>query len=407
MKRLLAHRAGEIPSLVAQRPDVPKPLDAVFRRMVAKNPDDRYQSMTEVVEALEAVRAAPVLAKADAGDAASQASYWNLFSWSGAAGGQRSSTIRSRSYEATVELSSPEEDTAPGLLKILTGKLHRNPLVTAVGAAALVLLVAAGIWFATSLRDGSPSVAVAQNDNPDSVAGVDQKSETPAIAEPTTEVAAPPIKADEWLDVLPLIDLEKYPPRRGSWSRDGSGLQYAAQANTTGLLALPLTVSGSHRWRMEISCWGAGLGQLFIFPVDSSWVRLMLDGGRNQAHAAGLERVKGLFSTDEGNPTATTFRLESGKRYVLDLTVQISGQTSEVELQIDGQPLFKWNGPTKDLTLPNPAQAINTTAPELLGVRPFTIYSLKIQSFDGGSVKLLHRPPPAFALPSFAQAPTE
>jgi hypothetical protein len=54
MEKVMAHCRAEIPSLRALVPGVPEPLDGVFRKMVAKNAEDRYQSMTDVIAALEA-----------------------------------------------------------------------------------------------------------------------------------------------------------------------------------------------------------------------------------------------------------------------------------------------------------------------------------------------------------------
>ena len=59
MRKLLAHREQAIPGLMAKRADVPRELEAIFQRMVAKRPDDRYQSMGDVILALEACTSAP------------------------------------------------------------------------------------------------------------------------------------------------------------------------------------------------------------------------------------------------------------------------------------------------------------------------------------------------------------
>jgi tetratricopeptide (TPR) repeat protein len=55
LDRLLAHRDQPIPSLRQSRPDCAAELDAVYKKMVAKKPHDRFQSMQEVIEALSSV----------------------------------------------------------------------------------------------------------------------------------------------------------------------------------------------------------------------------------------------------------------------------------------------------------------------------------------------------------------
>lgn len=53
MKKLLAHREQPIPALRASRPEVTEQVEAVFQKMVAKTVHDRYQTMEEVIAALE------------------------------------------------------------------------------------------------------------------------------------------------------------------------------------------------------------------------------------------------------------------------------------------------------------------------------------------------------------------
>ncbi len=53
VKKILAHREQPVPSLASERRVVPEQIDALFRRMVAKNPADRPASMAEVIAELE------------------------------------------------------------------------------------------------------------------------------------------------------------------------------------------------------------------------------------------------------------------------------------------------------------------------------------------------------------------
>jgi tRNA A-37 threonylcarbamoyl transferase component Bud32 len=51
--KILAHRERPMPSIRAVRPEVPKELEAILARLLAKKPEDRYQTPGEVADALE------------------------------------------------------------------------------------------------------------------------------------------------------------------------------------------------------------------------------------------------------------------------------------------------------------------------------------------------------------------
>ena len=50
--KIVAHRLNPVPRLRAERQDVPEALDEVFRKMLAKQPDDRHAGATEVLQDL-------------------------------------------------------------------------------------------------------------------------------------------------------------------------------------------------------------------------------------------------------------------------------------------------------------------------------------------------------------------
>ncbi|HEX3869881.1 MAG TPA: serine/threonine-protein kinase [Pirellulales bacterium] len=56
VKKIIAHMTEPTPSLIAKRPDVPPAIDAIFQTMVAKQPQDRYQSAAQLVAEIEAWR---------------------------------------------------------------------------------------------------------------------------------------------------------------------------------------------------------------------------------------------------------------------------------------------------------------------------------------------------------------
>lgn len=53
MEKMVAHQKGPIPSLTALRADVPADLDTAFRKMLAKDPNGRFQFMGDLISALD------------------------------------------------------------------------------------------------------------------------------------------------------------------------------------------------------------------------------------------------------------------------------------------------------------------------------------------------------------------
>lgn len=58
--RLVAHRESPLPSICESRSDVPPQIDAIFHRMVAKQKEDRFASMTDLISQLTNWQNAPL-----------------------------------------------------------------------------------------------------------------------------------------------------------------------------------------------------------------------------------------------------------------------------------------------------------------------------------------------------------
>jgi serine/threonine protein kinase len=66
IEKVFEHADQPIPPLADARPDVPQELEDLYQRMLAKKPDERPQSMTEVIAALETIRRGDSPSEADA-----------------------------------------------------------------------------------------------------------------------------------------------------------------------------------------------------------------------------------------------------------------------------------------------------------------------------------------------------
>ena len=149
MARLLAHRETPIPSLGA---DVPEQVQAIFEKMVAKTVEDRYQTMSQVVAALE-----PCSSGSQTSLSMQQSVNTNLD-----AGGLtflRDVPVRTTHQPKPTKKAVPAE----------AGKGHKKFILGAVGAAVLGLAILAAVIIKMRSKDGTLVVEV---DQPDAVVQV-------------------------------------------------------------------------------------------------------------------------------------------------------------------------------------------------------------------------------------------
>jgi len=181
-KLFLMHLEAPIPSLCEARPEVPEALDTIAQRMLAKKPEDRYQSMGEVVAELEVVLAAltgqslPAMARAESSSAALSKTL--AFLQEDAPRGAPTREKKPTAVERTQPSIGPEHATGSDILGKALGvvaKVRRRPLVLAGLVGGVVLLL--GIVLAISLHHGGPAPSTEYP-----VPGTQMEAPPPAVA---------------------------------------------------------------------------------------------------------------------------------------------------------------------------------------------------------------------------------
>jgi predicted Ser/Thr protein kinase len=153
MAKLLAHREQPIPPL---GPEVPEEVQAVFRKMVAKKVQDRYQTMSEVVAALEQCGSGQQTSVSfqQSVDTNLDADVLTFL---------RDAPPHASHVQKKTKKAAPAK-SAKKVAPSKSGKDNKKLILGAVGAGFLGLAILAGTIFKLRTKDGTLVVEVNQPD---------------------------------------------------------------------------------------------------------------------------------------------------------------------------------------------------------------------------------------------------
>ena len=299
MARLLAHANNPIPSLRSSLPEIPESIPAIFEKMVAKNPVDRYQTMTDVLADLQSActeQLGTALGSGEAGLATGLSAGGSTFGGTlNVSNAYPSAPTRTASRSEVDEESAASEATVvagmtsgtmPSMEAKSSQRLHPHAaahgshskkwIIGGIVAAALTMLGVAGVLFRSNAEEVS-----------------DVAETTLAASQSETQPEAPVPRTLALVDATPPVDQASISPVHSA-AETNYALDFASEGARVFLPLLTEIASDDPRgpWTLELWADFQNLpdpGQCFLLicgrlhlkvlskPEEIRWHLLVLD----------------------------------------------------------------------------------------------------------------------------------
>jgi hypothetical protein len=345
MKRLMAHRVQPIPSLREARPETPALLDGVYRRMMAKELGNRYQTMEEVCRAMEACLPE---ARSSLGET-SQFSEANRSGSSGESSGLKA-FLQGLSSGAP-GASGGTAVSAPPRVTVVTGdETHGsgNPMAHTLSRGEAVdvdkrIPVKASLQprkrrsrtpFVAAVTVGITfsALAVWRLRVPSTTTEADART---AVAPAGTEIGvlAPTAESAATVDLLKLCKPKA--DRYGTWEFAGGVLQVGLKADSQSA-GMAIDYEAPKEYELTAVVERLEGDNSFSIGATAGETRFRVDFDFNQDRRTVLNLVDGtIFGSREKGPRLTNGRLEQ---------IRISVRSTGVRVLLNAQPLIEYAG---------------------------------------------------------------
>jgi predicted Ser/Thr protein kinase len=339
IEKVVAHFEHPPTPLAELRDDVPEAVIAIVARMMAKDPDERFQSPQEVIEALRpfglpgaGTETAPIDISAVRGASTGEAEQQEEAPRSSLDGALEMEVQHAAPLSplAAQPAWSPSRKAAG----LDWQRLQRDPRVLGVGGAALVLaLLLGGVFVVRGFLTGDGASSDSGDDSP-VVIGDDAADDDAADYDGTVDAGR------EWIDLMQRVE----DPARLAVAGDWQLRQGELSVNDAMWARLALPYQPPDEYDLETS---------FTRHTGVNSVALYFTHGSGQATfevdawgqwLAGIQNVGGL-SVQENSTRADDVQLVNGRRY----TMLVRVRRDRVTAYLDGRLLSTYQGDGSDL----------------------------------------------------------
>ncbi len=162
----------------------------------------------------------------------------------------------------------------------------------------------------------------------------------------------------EWIDLIAGLDPDKIKVEGHGWELQDGELQSPDRMNA--VVALPgELVNESYQLQIAIRRLEPKDFLGIVLPVGTRQTCFVLDGYPTSGHFSGLHLLGG--TTARYDPNAVEGRqIRNNAPHQIEVIVRHGGLTSQIEVHLDSQPFYRWNGPTSSLSM----------SPRIRGIAP-------------------------------------